>query len=231
MDPLSEDAWLLLAAVAPPAGRASYLDHLLKIHPGSEGARQAQGGAVFPHLLFRGSRGWNRTSVRRKKFSPRIHAPAPVPSDPVRQDKPSSQPVRSEKSAKESPAKPASKQRRPGDSGRERIPLGGDPSIGIVPSGPDGDGVRQSGDLCPGAARHGARGQGAKRDPADVHAVLHSHHHRVLYADIHLDFHALPDLHRDRHPDPHLHSLAGRVYHVRVPAASAGSTWIFPPNR
>jgi lipoprotein-anchoring transpeptidase ErfK/SrfK len=41
LDPLAEEAWLLLAAVAPPANRASYLKHLLQIHPGSESARQA----------------------------------------------------------------------------------------------------------------------------------------------------------------------------------------------
>ncbi len=42
LDPLSEDAWLLLSAVVPPSRRRAYLDHLLKIHPESESARQAQ---------------------------------------------------------------------------------------------------------------------------------------------------------------------------------------------
>lgn len=41
MDALSEEAWLLLAAVAPPHSRARYLNHLLQIHPDSESARQA----------------------------------------------------------------------------------------------------------------------------------------------------------------------------------------------
>jgi lipoprotein-anchoring transpeptidase ErfK/SrfK len=41
MDPLAEEAWLLLAAIAPPQNRACYLNHLLKIHPESESARQA----------------------------------------------------------------------------------------------------------------------------------------------------------------------------------------------
>jgi lipoprotein-anchoring transpeptidase ErfK/SrfK len=41
LDPLSEEAWLLLAAVAPPQTRSAYLNHLLEIHPGSESARQA----------------------------------------------------------------------------------------------------------------------------------------------------------------------------------------------
>jgi lipoprotein-anchoring transpeptidase ErfK/SrfK len=41
LDPAAEEAWLLLAAVAPPQQRARYLNHLLKIHPESEAARQA----------------------------------------------------------------------------------------------------------------------------------------------------------------------------------------------
>jgi lipoprotein-anchoring transpeptidase ErfK/SrfK len=41
LNPLSEEAWLLLAAVAPPQNRSAYLNHLLKIHPESDGARQA----------------------------------------------------------------------------------------------------------------------------------------------------------------------------------------------
>jgi lipoprotein-anchoring transpeptidase ErfK/SrfK len=41
MDPLSEEAWLLLAASAPRPYRSPYLRHLLTIHPDSEGARQA----------------------------------------------------------------------------------------------------------------------------------------------------------------------------------------------
>jgi lipoprotein-anchoring transpeptidase ErfK/SrfK len=41
MDPLSEEAWLLLAAAAPSRNRAAYLRHLLKIRPDSESAKQA----------------------------------------------------------------------------------------------------------------------------------------------------------------------------------------------
>lgn len=41
LDPLSEEAWLLLAAAAPRQYRPPYLRHLLTIHPESEGARQA----------------------------------------------------------------------------------------------------------------------------------------------------------------------------------------------
>jgi lipoprotein-anchoring transpeptidase ErfK/SrfK len=41
IDPQSEEAWLLLAALAPPQTRRRYLDHLLKIHPESGSARQA----------------------------------------------------------------------------------------------------------------------------------------------------------------------------------------------
>jgi lipoprotein-anchoring transpeptidase ErfK/SrfK len=40
-DPVSEDAWLLLAALASPAIRARYLDHILLIHPDSGRARRA----------------------------------------------------------------------------------------------------------------------------------------------------------------------------------------------
>jgi hypothetical protein len=40
-DPESEEAWLLLAALASPGTRARYLDHILLIHPDSEGARRA----------------------------------------------------------------------------------------------------------------------------------------------------------------------------------------------
>jgi lipoprotein-anchoring transpeptidase ErfK/SrfK len=42
LDPLAEEAWLLLAAAAPPQKRAPYLKHLLQIHPESESAKQAQ---------------------------------------------------------------------------------------------------------------------------------------------------------------------------------------------
>ncbi|MBN2084485.1 MAG: L,D-transpeptidase family protein [Anaerolineales bacterium] len=41
LDPQAEEAWLLLAAAVPPRNRAPYLNHLLKIHPDSESARQA----------------------------------------------------------------------------------------------------------------------------------------------------------------------------------------------
>jgi lipoprotein-anchoring transpeptidase ErfK/SrfK len=41
IDPLAEEAWLLLAALAAPRNRAPYLDHLLLIHPESDGARRA----------------------------------------------------------------------------------------------------------------------------------------------------------------------------------------------
>ncbi|MBN1438785.1 MAG: L,D-transpeptidase family protein [Anaerolineales bacterium] len=41
MDPAAEEAWLLLAAAAPPQNRARYLKHLLKLHPQSDSARQA----------------------------------------------------------------------------------------------------------------------------------------------------------------------------------------------
>jgi lipoprotein-anchoring transpeptidase ErfK/SrfK len=40
-DPQSEEAWLLLAALASPRTRARFLDHLLLIHPESESARRA----------------------------------------------------------------------------------------------------------------------------------------------------------------------------------------------
>ena len=42
LDPLAEEAWLLLAATVPPQNRAPYLQHLLQIHPESESAKQAQ---------------------------------------------------------------------------------------------------------------------------------------------------------------------------------------------
>jgi lipoprotein-anchoring transpeptidase ErfK/SrfK len=48
MDPLSEDAWLLLAALAAPRNRSLYLEHLLKIHPESEAARQAMKEQASP---------------------------------------------------------------------------------------------------------------------------------------------------------------------------------------
>jgi lipoprotein-anchoring transpeptidase ErfK/SrfK len=41
LDSQAEEPWLLLAAVASPQKRAPYLQHLLKIHPESESARQA----------------------------------------------------------------------------------------------------------------------------------------------------------------------------------------------
>jgi lipoprotein-anchoring transpeptidase ErfK/SrfK len=41
LEPQAEEAWLLLAAAVPPQHRAPYLQHLLKIHPKSESARQA----------------------------------------------------------------------------------------------------------------------------------------------------------------------------------------------
>jgi lipoprotein-anchoring transpeptidase ErfK/SrfK len=41
LDPRSEEAWLLLAALASPRTRSGYLDHLLLIHPESRSARHA----------------------------------------------------------------------------------------------------------------------------------------------------------------------------------------------
>ena len=41
LSPLSEEAWLLLAAAAAPQERTPLLKHLLQIHPESESARQA----------------------------------------------------------------------------------------------------------------------------------------------------------------------------------------------
>lgn len=41
LEPQAEETWLLLAAAVPPRHRAPYLNHLLKIHPKSESARQA----------------------------------------------------------------------------------------------------------------------------------------------------------------------------------------------
>ncbi len=41
LDPLAEEAWLLLAAAVPPQNRAPYLKHLLRIHPESESAKQS----------------------------------------------------------------------------------------------------------------------------------------------------------------------------------------------
>jgi lipoprotein-anchoring transpeptidase ErfK/SrfK len=48
LDPLSEDAWLLLAALATPNNRSLYLQHLLRIHPESEAARQAMKEQTSP---------------------------------------------------------------------------------------------------------------------------------------------------------------------------------------
>jgi lipoprotein-anchoring transpeptidase ErfK/SrfK len=41
LDPQSEEAWLLLAALASPRKRRPYLDHLLRIHPESRAGRRA----------------------------------------------------------------------------------------------------------------------------------------------------------------------------------------------
>ena len=41
LDPENENAWLLLAALAPQPARRSYLEHLLEIHPGSQRAHRA----------------------------------------------------------------------------------------------------------------------------------------------------------------------------------------------
>jgi lipoprotein-anchoring transpeptidase ErfK/SrfK len=41
LSPLAEEAWLLLAAAVPPQHRTPYLNHLLRIHPESDSARQA----------------------------------------------------------------------------------------------------------------------------------------------------------------------------------------------
>jgi lipoprotein-anchoring transpeptidase ErfK/SrfK len=108
MDPLSEDAWLLLAAVAPPSGRVAYLDHLLKIHPESEGARQAR-AELSSHASFsvEPEDGIRIPSVE-EILSEGKSAPPPEPSDPVRQDKPLAQPAKSEKTPREYASKPVS---------------------------------------------------------------------------------------------------------------------------
>ncbi len=78
-DPLSEDAWLLLAAVAPPQKRASYLDHLLKIHPGSEGARQAK-AELASRKSFSASTEGAIDLPSPEEILAQVHPPAPAAS-------------------------------------------------------------------------------------------------------------------------------------------------------
>jgi lipoprotein-anchoring transpeptidase ErfK/SrfK len=119
MDPLSEDAWLLVAALAPPRNRATYLDHLLKIHPGSEGARQAQAELSSRTSFSVASESGIELPSVEEILAQGNAAPMVETSDPVSQDKPSPQPIKSEKAAKESASKPA-----PPPNGRKGI-LGG----------------------------------------------------------------------------------------------------------
>jgi lipoprotein-anchoring transpeptidase ErfK/SrfK len=108
-DPLSEDAWLLLAAVAPPGSRSAYLDHLLKIHPESEGARQAQ-----TELATRASSAANPAQENPlpspEEILAQVHTAAPEPSStPAAENKPAAPAPPEPVAAKESPVQPAAK--------------------------------------------------------------------------------------------------------------------------
>ena len=107
MDPLSEDAWLLLAALAPPNNRAAYLDHLLKIHPGSEGARQAQ-AELSSRASFSAAPEGGLELPSPEEILAQVHAPVPS-FDPVAEAQPSPQPMLPAKTDKESPTQPAPK--------------------------------------------------------------------------------------------------------------------------
>jgi lipoprotein-anchoring transpeptidase ErfK/SrfK len=109
MDPLSEDAWLLLAALAPPNNRAAFLDHLLKIHPESEGARQAQ-AELSSRASFSAAPEGGSELPSPEEILAQLHASAPASSSsPVAEGRPSLQPPQPAKAGKESPTQPVAK--------------------------------------------------------------------------------------------------------------------------
>jgi lipoprotein-anchoring transpeptidase ErfK/SrfK len=110
MDSLSEDAWLLLAALAPPNNRAAYLDHLLKIHPESEGARQAQ-AELSSSASFSAESADDSMLPSPEEILAQVHASAPSPvSDSAVESEPSPQSMQPVKAGEESPPKPAPKE-------------------------------------------------------------------------------------------------------------------------
>jgi lipoprotein-anchoring transpeptidase ErfK/SrfK len=112
MDPLSEDSWLLLAALAPPQKRAAYLDHLLKIHPGSEGARQAQ-AELSSRTSFSASPEDGVELPSPEEILVQIHAPTPIPSSgSMPEGQPSPPPPQPVEAGKESLTQPADKKNR-----------------------------------------------------------------------------------------------------------------------
>jgi lipoprotein-anchoring transpeptidase ErfK/SrfK len=112
MDPLSEDAWLLLAALAPPSKRATYLDHLLTIHPDSEGARQAK-AELSSRTSFSASPEGGVDLPSPEEILAQVHAPVPVPSpSPVAEVQPLPQAAKPGKES--SPQPPAKKNGRKG---------------------------------------------------------------------------------------------------------------------
>jgi len=110
MDPLSEDAWLLLAAVAPPDRRAAYLDHLLKIHPESEGARQAQ-AELSTRASFPADPADDFVLPSPEEILAQVHASSSAPStSPVEESQSSPQTPQPAKPGTVSPPKPAPKE-------------------------------------------------------------------------------------------------------------------------
>jgi lipoprotein-anchoring transpeptidase ErfK/SrfK len=110
MDPLSEDAWLLLAAVAPPSSRGAYLDHLLKIHPESEGARQAQ-AELSSRASFAANSAGDFNLPSPEEILTQVHANASaLSSGPGEESQPPSQPPEEAKAAEKSTPQPAPKQ-------------------------------------------------------------------------------------------------------------------------
>jgi lipoprotein-anchoring transpeptidase ErfK/SrfK len=107
MDPLSEDAWLLLAALAPPRGRAAYLDHLLKIHPGSAGALQAQAELSSPASFSAAPEGGNDLPSVEEILAEGNALPPAETNDPTTPDGRSPQPVKPEKITPKSASQPA----------------------------------------------------------------------------------------------------------------------------
>ena len=110
MDSLSEDAWLLLAALAPPRNRTAYLDHLLKIHPESEGARQAQ-AELSSSVSFSAEPADGYMLPSPEEILAQVRASAlSLVSDSAVESEPSPQALQPVKSGKESPPKPAPKE-------------------------------------------------------------------------------------------------------------------------
>jgi len=110
MDSLSEDAWLLLAALAPPHNRAAYLDHLLKIHPESEGARQAQ-AELSSSASFSVEPADDSMLPSPEEILAQVHTSAPSPvSDSAVESELSPHAMQPVKAGKESPTQPASKE-------------------------------------------------------------------------------------------------------------------------